>query len=64
MNKFEKVSSDDYQMSLAGGGYVQGRGWGMSRGDVQMGVGMSRWGWVCPDGGGYVRGVCQEGHTM
>ena len=37
MNKFEKVSSDDYQMSLAGDGYVQG------------------WGWVCPDGVGYVQ---------
>ena len=52
MNKFEKVSSDDYQMSLAGGGYVQGRGWVCPEG-------MSRWGWVCPDGvdmsGGYVK---------
>ena len=48
MNKFEKVSSDDYQMLLAGGGYVQGRD-----GYVQRG---------CPDGGGYVQmGVDMSG---
>ena len=42
MNKFEQVSSDHYQMSLAGGlrvarcGYIQGAwdGMGMSRGAV------------------------------
>ena len=48
VNKFEQVSSDDHQMSLAGmrmsrqwvcpgGGYVQ-RGVGMSRGGMSRGV--------------------------
>ena len=32
VNKFEQVSSDDHQMSLAGGGYVQKRvGWYVQR---------------------------------
>ena len=67
MNKFEQMSSDHHQMSLAGNG-APVRGWGSSgwvcpgeprgNGYVQGGVGpnggMSRrgWGWVCPEGQG------------
>ena len=45
MNKFEQMSSDHHQMSLAGNG-APVRGWGSS-------------GWVCPGeprGNGYVQG--------
>ena len=56
VNKFEQVSSDDHQMSLAGNAYVQGVD--MCRGEwVCPGGGYVQREWVCP-GGGYVqRGV-------
>ena len=56
VHKFEQVSSDDHQMSVAGGGYGQGQGVGLSR----------RWwggvGWVYPEEVGW-RLVCPERGT-
>ena len=57
MNKFEQVSSDNHQMSLAGvgisrsgepreGGYV----WGWTQGE-EVGVGCLGVGWICLGGG-------------
>ena len=51
VNKFEEVSSDDHQVSLVGGGYVQ-RGWVCPEGRYVHG------GWVCPEGRGVGMSRC------
>ena len=53
--KFEQVSSDDHQISVAGVGMSRGNGC------TDRGVGMSRRGWVCPEGGGYFL-ICDPFH--
>ena len=67
MNKFEQVTSDHHQMSLAEGGYIQRWGGGLGCGHVQRGGdgslgGMSRggaWGEVSQGVG--PEGVCPGG---
>ena len=49
VHKFEQVSSDDHQMSVAGVGMAKGRGWVCPEGGgVGVEVGMSREGYPLP----------------